>query len=67
MEQAILDEHKGRIGKLGDRLQQLVLQDEPTQKEPTDPLQKGLHGRLTFIETRAATNLGFIHPDIRMS
>ena len=51
MEQAIFDECKDRIGEFGDCLQQLVLQDEPTQKEPTDLLQKGLHGCLTFIET----------------
>ena len=51
MEQAVLDEHEDRVGDLDDRLQQLVRQDQPTQREPTDLLQKGLHGRLTFIET----------------
>ena len=51
MEQAIFDEHEDTIGDLGNRLQQLVLQDEPTQKELTYPLQKGLHVRLTFIDT----------------
>ena len=40
-----------RVGSLEDRLQQLVLQDEPAQKEPTDPQQRGLYRRLTLIET----------------
>ena len=43
---------KIELANLGDRLQQLVLQEEPTQKEPTDPLQKGLHKRLIFKETK---------------
>ena len=40
MEQAIFDDHEDRIGKPGDRLQQLVLQNEPTQKEPIDPSRR---------------------------
>ena len=42
MEQAAFDDHKDRVGNLGDRLQQLVLQDKPVRKEPTDP-QQGVH------------------------
>ena len=36
---------------LGNHLQELVLQDEPVQREPTDPRRRGLHKRLTLIET----------------
>ena len=42
---------KTGLENLGDCLQQLVLQDEPVQKEPTDPQQKGLHRHLALIET----------------
>ena len=48
LEQANFDEHEERIGKFGDHLQTLILQDKPAPKEPADPVQKGLHGRLTI-------------------
>ena len=50
MEQATFDDHKYKVGYLGDRLQ-LVLQDEPGRKESRDPQQKGLHRCLPLIET----------------
>ena len=51
LEQAAFDEHEDRVGNLGDRLQQLVLQDKPVGKKPTDPQQKGLHRHLALTET----------------
>ena len=51
MEQAGFAEHKYRVGSLGDHLQQLVLQDEPVRREPTDSQQRGQHKRLMLIET----------------
>ena len=51
MEQAAFDEHEDRVGNLGDRLQRLVLQDEPVRREPRDSQQKGLHRHLVLIET----------------
>ena len=49
-EQAAFDDHEDRVGNFGDCLQ-LVLQDEPARKEPTDPQQNGLHRRSALIET----------------
>ena len=49
MVQSAFDDHEDTVGILGDRLQ-LVLQDEPVWKAPTDPQQRGLHRHLTFIE-----------------
>ena len=37
MEPAIFDEHEDRIGKLGHRLQQLILWDESAKRELTAP------------------------------
>ena len=51
MEQVAFDEHEDRVGNLVDRLQWLVLCDEPVWKEPTDSQQKGLLRRLALIET----------------
>ena len=30
----------------------MVLQDDPAQREPTDPQQRGLHRHLALIETK---------------
>ena len=49
-EQAATDDHKGKSGNLGDLIQQLVLQEEPVQKEPTDPKLRSLHRHLVIIE-----------------
>ena len=51
MEQAAFDDHEDRVGNLGNRLQ-LVLQDEPTRKEPRDPQQKGVLRHLALIQTK---------------
>ena len=48
-EQAAMDEHEDRVRNLGDRLLQLVLQEEPGQKELTDPQPRGLHRCLALI------------------
>ena len=37
IKQAAFNDDEDRIGNLGDRLQQLILQDEPARKEPSDP------------------------------
>ena len=50
MEQAALDDHEHRVGNHEGHLQ-LVLQDEPVRKQPTDRQQKSLHRDLVLIKT----------------
>ena len=51
MEETALHDHKDWVGNLLDRVQQLVVLDEPAQKEPADPQQRGLPSHLALIET----------------
>ena len=51
LEQAVFNDHEDRVGNLGDHIKQLVLQDEPSRKQLTDPQQRGLHSHLALIET----------------